>query len=156
MSSTHRRQAAGIIATILLLTGGAYAYWTMSGAGAGTAQTATPAAITVTQSAAASGLFPGGPSASLSGKFDNSNDGPVYVHQVNATIGEIAGPNVDGPPACTADDFELTGFPVTIDASVPAGTAQGSWSGASIKLVNTSADQGACKDATVNLVYTSN
>ena len=155
MSRTHRRQAAGIAVLILLLSSGAYAYWTITGAGSGSAGTATPTAITVTQTSTITGLYPGGPAVALAGKFNNSNDGPLFVNEVNATIGTITGPGVDGPPACTAADFELSGFPVTVGAQVPSGTAQGNWSGGTIKLLNTSTNQDACKGASVNLVYTS-
>ncbi len=43
---------------------------------------------------------------------------------------------------------------MNVDAEVPAGTSQGSWSGATIKFNNKATNQDACKGATVNLAYT--
>jgi len=43
---------------------------------------------------------------------------------------------------------------MTVAAEVPAGTAQGSWTGATIQFKNDPAvNQDACKGATVNLAY---
>jgi len=44
-----------------------------------------------------------------------------------------------------------------VGAQVPAGSAQGAWTGATIAFNNkTSVNQDACKNATVNFSYTSN
>lgn len=45
---------------------------------------------------------------------------------------------------------------MTVNAEVPAGTAKGAWTGATIKLNNKATSQDACKGATVNLTYSSN
>jgi hypothetical protein len=142
---------------VLIAAFAAYAYWTNSGSGGGSAATGTNAAITVTQTTAPTGLYPGGPTAALAGKFNNTNDSKVYVHQVLATIASVTGPNIVAVTApCTAGDYQLNGFPVTVDAEIPAGTAQGSWTGASIQMLNPLTNQDGCKGATVNLTYSSN
>jgi predicted ribosomally synthesized peptide with SipW-like signal peptide len=147
---------AALGAVLLLAATGAYAYWTQSGTGTGTAATGTTTGITVTQTATPSGLYPGGPTAALAGQFNNTNAGSVYVNQVSATISSVTGPNITVPNPCTAADYQLNGFPVTVAALVPSGTAQGSWSGASIQMLNAGTNQDGCKGATVNLAYTSN
>ena len=152
----NRKAAIAIGAVLLLTAGGAYAYWTGGGSGTGSAATDTTVGITVTQTTTPTGLYPGGPTAALAGKFNNTNAGPVYVNDVNATISSVTGPNIDASNPCTADDYRLNGFPVSVDAQVPAGTAQGNWSGASIELLNAGTNQDGCKGATVNLAYTSN
>ena len=43
---------------------------------------------------------------------------------------------------------------MAVNAEVPAGTNQGSWSGATIRFNNKNVVQDACKGATVNLAYT--
>jgi hypothetical protein len=150
------RKALAIGAVVLIAAAGAYAYWTGGGSGSGSAATGTTAAITVTQTTTPTGLYPGGPSAALAGKFNNTNAGPVYVNEVSATISSVTGPNIDADSPCDADDYELNGFPVQVDAQVPSGTAQGNWSGGSIELLNAATNQDGCKGATVNLAYTSN
>ena len=147
--------SAGAVA-LLGVVAGAYAYWTNSGTGAGTAATGTNVGITVTQTTTPSGLYPGGPTAALSGKFNNTNAGAVYVNQVSASIASVTGPNITVPNPCTAADYQLNGFPVTVAAEIASGTAQGSWTGASIQLLDAVTNQDGCKGATVNLTYTSN
>ena len=155
-SKFHPKAVASIAAVSLLAAVGAYAYWTNGGAGAGTSATGTNAAITVTQTTTPSGLYPGGPTAALAGKFNNTNAGPVRVNQVSATIASVSGPNIDATHPCAASNYHLNGFPVTVNADVPSGTAQGNWSGASIQLLESGTNQDGCKDATVTLTYSSN
>ena len=154
---SHKRKAiVGVIAA-LAVAGAAFAYWTGGGSGNGSAATSPGASgITVTQTTTPTGLYPGGPTAALAGKFNNTNSGPVYVNDVDATIGTVTGPNIDATHPCTASDYQINGFPVSVDAQVPSGTDQGAWSGASIQLLNSGANQDGCKDATVNITYTSN
>jgi ABC-type glycerol-3-phosphate transport system substrate-binding protein len=157
MSSKFRHITVAALAAVSLVAAvGAYAYWTNGGSGSGTAATGTNVAITVTQTSTPSGLYPGGPTAALSGKFNNTNGGPVYVHQIVAAIASVTGPNIDGGHPCAAGDYQLNGSPVTVDAEIPSGTAVGAWSGASIQLLNSATNQDGCKGATVNLTYTGN
>ena len=150
------RKIVGLTTAVALVTAGAYAYWTNSGSGSGTAVTGSNAAITVTQTTSPTGLYPGGPAAALAGKFNNGNDGKVYVNDVDAAIASVTGPNIDATHPCDASDYVLSGFPVNVDAEVPAGSAQGSWSGGGIALQNAATNQDGCKGATVNLTFTSN
>lgn len=151
------KRGAAVCAVSVLAAVGAYAYWTNGGSGSGNAGTGTTTGITVTQTTVIAGLYPGGPVQQLAGKFNNLNAGSVFVNQVNATFGAIpGGPLVDESHPCTSADYQLNGFPVTVGAEVPTGSAQGNWSGASIQMRNTGTNQDGCKDGTVNLVYTSN
>jgi hypothetical protein len=60
-----------------------------------------------------------------------------------------------GAPAgtCDATDFTLANAAMTVNAEVPVGSGQGSWTGATIKFNNKATDQDACKGATVSLAY---
>lgn len=147
-----RLLAAGIVTAILLGgAGAAYAYWTNTGAGTGSATTGTNAAITINQTSSTTGIAPGSGTHALSGTFTNPNDGPVYVNEITVSIDSISGAGVGG---CEADDYVIAGSPIQIDAEVDTGTT---WSGATIAFVNEAAEnQDGCKTATVNLVYTSN
>ena len=81
--------SAGVAVVVLVAAGGAYAYWTNGGSGTGSAATGTNVAIAVTQTSTPTALYPGGPTASLAGAFNNTNASPVRVHQVSATISSV-------------------------------------------------------------------
>jgi hypothetical protein len=156
MFRTHKKLsiAVGLIA-VLALSAGAYAYWTQQGSGTGSAATGTIVGITIVQTSAPTGLYPGGPTAPLSGTFTNTNSGPVYVNDVTTTgISSVTGPNIDASHPCTADDFTLGGT-ASIDAEVLADDTS-TWSGLTIQMVNSGTNQDGCKGATVNITYTSN
>jgi len=154
---SKKRIAAIAIMTIILVGGGsagAYAYWTAGGAGTGSASTGTNSAVTAVQTSTVSGLVPGSAAQSLSGNFTNSNSSPVYVTSVTAAIASVI--KATGAPSgtCDASDYTLTGATMTVGAQVPAGSAQGAWSGATIAFNNKATIQDACKGATVNISYT--
>ncbi len=54
---------------------------------------------------------------------------------------------------CTAADYTLTGPTMAVGAQVAVGNPIGAWTGATIALSNTGANQDGCKGATVNLAY---
>jgi hypothetical protein len=139
----------------LVLVGGvAFAYWTQGGTGTGSASTGSTVAITVKQTSTITGLAPGVAAQTLSGNFDNPNSNPVYVTSVTASISSVV--KAAGAPSgtCDATDYTLTGATMAVGAEVPAGTAQGSWGGATLAFNNKASNQDACKGATVNLAYT--
>jgi hypothetical protein len=159
MQITKKRGAAvGAAAALCLIAGtSAFAYWTTTGSGSGSAATGTTSPVTITTtSAAITGLYPGGPAVPLAGKFNNPNPGAVYVNQVTVGVSSISTPQANGSlPACTAADFTLV-QPGATAAEIAAGNAVGSWTGASIAMKDTAANQDNCKSVTVNLSYTSN
>ena len=153
---TKKKKIAILVTALVVLIGGAaFAYWTAGGSGTGTAETGSNVPITVVQTSTVSAMGPGDSAQSLSGNFTNTNSGPVYVATVTASIWSVV--KAPGAPAgtCAADDYTLAGATMTVDAEVPAGTAKGAWSGATIKFNNKpTVNQDACKGATVNLAYT--
>lgn len=147
------KRLIAIAATTVVLLGGAgiaYAYWTAGGTGAGSGTTGTSEAITINQTSVVTNLRPDGAAQPLSGTFTNTNDEPVYVATVTASIASIT----DGGPTCEATDYTLLNPVMTVNASIPVGASVGSWSGASIEFNNKPAEnQDDCKDATVVLSY---
>jgi hypothetical protein len=152
-TNKKRLLAAGIVTAILLGgAGAAYAYWTNTGAGTGSAETGTNDPIVINQTSVIGDMAPGVAAQTLSGTFTNTNDGPVYVASVTVSID-----SVDGGPTCEATDYTIANGTMTVNAQVPAGTGVGSWTGATIAFNNKAGEnQDDCKDATVNLAYTSN
>jgi hypothetical protein len=143
----------GVIAA-LVVASTAYAYWTAGGAGSGSAAAASSTTpLTVNQTTVLTDMYPGDSPQPISGTFDNSNSGPVYVSTVTASIASVtrAGGAV-GP--CDATDFTLASAAMTVNAEVPAGVAQGAFTGATIQFNNKAgANQDGCKGATVTLAY---
>jgi hypothetical protein len=158
MSVSRKRITAIAVGTAVLLAigGGAYAYWTVSGSGTGTAATGTVAgSITVHQTSVVTNLRPGGAAQTLSGNFDNSDASPVYVTSVTVSIASVT--TVPPGGACAAGDYTLTGATMAVGAEIPAGTAKGAWTGATITFNDKAAvNQDTCKGATVNLAYAAN
>lgn len=157
-TSRSRRLLTTLVLSLALVGGGiAFAYWTVTGSGNGTGVTGNTVAITVNQTTAVTNLRPGGVAQELEGTFTNTNGGPVYVDSVTVAIASVT--KAAGAPAgtCTASDYTLAATTMQVDAEIPAGTNQGSWSGATIAFNNKpDVNQDGCKGATVNLSYTSN
>jgi hypothetical protein len=152
----HTKKKVGFVtlATVAITSSLAYAYWTGSGAGTGSADTAEGTlALTVRQTSVVAGMGPGDVAQLLTGTFDNPNSGPVHVNTVTARIDSVT--KADGAPdgTCDASDYTLGGATMTVDTEVPAGNGEGTWSGATIKFNNKGMIQDACKGATVNLAY---
>lgn len=152
------KRTVAVVATAAVALAGAgvaFAYWTAGGSGVGEAETGTTVGIVAVQTTTVEDMKPGDVAQALSGNFTNPNDGPVYVATVTASISSVD-KAVDAPAGiCDATDYALATPVATVNAEVPAGAAQGSWSGATIKFNNKPAvNQDACKGATVNLAYT--
>lgn len=152
---TKRRSfvVLGVIAA-LVVAGGAIAYWTAGGSGTGTASTANPTSqLAVNQTSTLTAMYPGDSAQTLSGNFDNPTGNLVRVNKVTASIASITqDPAAVG--SCTASDYTLSNAAMTVNAEIPNGTAQGSWSGATIQFNDKpGVNQDGCKGATVNLSY---
>ena len=139
---------------VLVVAAISYAYWTAGGSGDGTATAGSTAGITVNQTSTLTAMYPGDSAQTLSGDFTNTNDGPVYVGTVTASIASVD-KAADAPAGtCDATDFTLEDAVMTVGHEVPSGTNVDSWSGATIHFNDkTDTNQDACKGATVNLHY---
>ena len=157
MLKFSRRTTIITIAIVAATSVAAFAFWTGVGVGTGEAKTGTTGqALTVKQVGPPTGLVPGGPVATLSGNFDNPNGSPVFVASVKAAITGVtpAAPQDAGKPACSVNDYQLVNNTAVVNANVPSGNGQGTWTGITIRMLNTAANQDNCKNATVNLSYT--
>jgi hypothetical protein len=155
--SVKKKQRSVVLAVIavLALTGGAVAYWTASGAGTGSGDAAgAQQALTVNQTTTLAAMYPGDSPQTLSGNFDNPNPGPIRVGTVTVSIASVTKAAGAVAGTCDASDFTLANAAMTVNAEVPSGDGQGSWTGATIKFNNKAgANQDQCKGATVNLSY---
>ena len=154
MRRFSRKFTVMVVGAVILVAGGgvAYAFWTAGGTGSGTAATGQSNDITVNQTSTVTAMGPGVLPQALSGDFTNTNEGPVYVATVTASIASVT-PLVAG--TCVAADYVIANPAMTVGVEVPAGTNVGSWGGATIAFANsTTVNQDGCKGATVNLAYT--
>lgn len=156
MHKLSRKTVAVVAGAVLLVSGAgaAFAYWTTTGSGTGTATTGTNVAITVNQTAV-TGLYPGQAAVTLSGTFNNPNQGPAYVTAVTATGFTIDSTHVGA--GCLPASYTLGGTAVVTGNDVaPGSPAVGSsWTGLTITMNNLATSQDACKGATVTISYSS-
>jgi hypothetical protein len=132
--------AAGVIAAG---TGAAYAYWTTSGTGNGSATTgnSTPFAVTV-DPASGPALTPGGPADTVTFHVTNTNSG--FQNFANATA-TVTGTSI---PGCTAGNYSTGNLVAAFGDLPPGATANGSFT---VQMNDTNVNQNVCQGATVNL-----
>jgi hypothetical protein len=167
MKHSKKLVLLAVTAVMAISAVGAYAYWTATGSGDGTAATGTVTdGITVNQTnAAITGMYPGELVAhDLSGDFSNANAGNSYVTSVTASLDSVTGGAEDPlKPACTVADFQLNDAFTAVGQDITPGAANGSWSGPSVQLLNRedvvpgdgSGNQDNCKSATLHISYVS-
>jgi hypothetical protein len=135
----------GVIAAIAAMASvGAYAYWTTTGAGTGSASTGNNSAL-VLHGSASPALYPGS-SSTVSFTVDNSSPGSQYLGTIQFT-------GIDPVSGCVAGDFTMPD--VVANQNIPSGngnavTAQGTLSYAD------NGNQDGCKNKSITLNFTSN
>jgi hypothetical protein len=147
--------AAGGVAVVALSATAAFAYWTTSGSGTGTAATGKDSGVAITQDGSITNLVLDG-TATVNFTVTNSAANPQYVSSVSVVVDPkwSAQANLN-LPACTASDFSLgTVTWKSQDLAANGGHDSGS---VSLTLVdNPAANQDNCKNATVKLLFSSN
>jgi hypothetical protein len=147
----------GVLAVAAFAAFGAYAYWTTSGSGAGTAATGTDAGVSVSQLGSVSNLVPGGPDQSIDFRISNGATFNQYITSVTVAVAEANGATWDDVAGCSAADFAVT-QPTWTPADLSPGDHDyvGVASGAQIHMVNAASNQDACKSVTVPLWFSAN
>jgi hypothetical protein len=145
---TKKRVAAA--AALAVLAGGgmaAYAYFTTTGVGTGSASTgsSTPVAI---HGAAGSTLYPG-TSATVTFTVDNSSPGNQYVNTI--TLGSVT--TDSGHSACVMTDYTMAD--VTVHHSYANGNGQAVAATGTLVMAD-NGNQDACQGAPLTLHFTSN
>jgi hypothetical protein len=151
---TNRKRALTAIAALLVLAvaGSAFAYFTTSGEGHGSATAGTSQAVSITQVGSISNLQPGGEPQGVNFAIHNPLSTKQFVSKVAVSISNVEGPNISVATPCTAADFKLT-QPSAINNDLPAGETEFSPSGATIAMIDSESNQDGCKEATVNLSF---
>jgi hypothetical protein len=148
----------GVIAAVAALASvGAYAYWTTSGSGTGSAATGTSQNVTVSQLGTISGLVPGGPAGAIDYRINNPASYNQYVASVSVVVDPLWSAQADASkPACTAADFTISGSPDSVAADLATGDHDYQPSGMSIALDNEATNQDNCKSVNVPLLFSAN
>ena len=152
MSKRSKKRLAVVLSIVGLLAVGvaAYAWWSASGSGSASGQTAggNASAVNAVTTSSLNGLFPGG-SVPISGNFNNSGNGnSVHVNGLTAAISVT--PTAGN--TCAASNYSVTGLSVTTP-DVAANSSGGAFSG-TLNMADLASNQDGCKGATVTLTYT--
>lgn len=148
----RRSLAVGLFLVFALAAGGAYAYWTNSGSGTGTAATSNPSAGQLTVSGTAiTGIAPGVAAKPLAGSISNpaGSGSDFHVSGLSATI------SIDSAHAtagCATSDYTLV-QPSGVTGDLAPGASL-PFSSGSIAFNNKATNQDFCKGATVTINYT--
>jgi hypothetical protein len=102
ISTKSKVIVAGVAGLSLGISGVAYAYWSTSGVGNGTATTSAGAAnLDVQQTASPSDLAPGVASEAVTGTVQNNAANNAHTTQIIVTVASVA------PVACATDNYGL-------------------------------------------------
>lgn len=151
LRSNKKRLAAVVVAGALVLFGGgaAYAYWTSTGVGSGTATTGTSVDFAVATTTATGGpLTPGGPSQTVAFTVTNPGTGAQNLSSVVVTVANADGTAWTAVAGCSASDYTV-GVPAFTPGEIaPSGVVNGT---VTITMDDDPVDQDGCKGATVPL-----
>jgi hypothetical protein len=137
------------VAVVLAIAGGAFAYWTTTGAGSGTSTNAATAGTLTLHAVWAGGLAPG-VTLPVTYTADNASlTSGMRIGTISAVVG------VDAPHiACALAD--ITVAPVAENVTIPKNTAGVALTSGSIVFADTGVSQDACKGAVITLTLSSN
>jgi len=153
VARTNKRLAVIVVAGALVVIGGgaAYAYWTSTGVGSGTATTGTSVEFVVASSAATGGpLTPGGPSQTVGFTVANPGTGSQQLSSVVVTVANADGTTWNSVTGCSASDYTIGTPVVSYGEIAPSGITSGT---VTITMDDDPVDQDGCKLALVPLYF---
>lgn len=152
--------ALGVVAA-LVVTAGAYAYFTASGSGTGSASVGTSSPVSLAGTITGT-LYPGGSAAGVSVHVANTGSGAQYVDKVHLD-------SITTDPAHAACDLSVSGtnaaftmadISVATDLAKDDGTANSgsdeTTKTGELTMNDTGVSQDACKNAPLTLHFSSN
>lgn len=148
MPKLNKKVAAGVAAaTIVALGAGtAYAYWTTTGSGTGSATNGSSNGTITLHASFGDGLTPGA-SETVTYTADNPGTSSLYVGTITPTVST----NVVG---CSASDFII--LPTAANVTVPAHTSGAAAGTGTLTFQDSAANQDLCKGALITLSLASN
>jgi hypothetical protein len=142
---TKKRTILGSLVAMAVIAAAAFAYFSSTGSGTGSASVGSSAAITIHGDASTT-LFPG-TSSSVPLTIDNPGPGHEYVGTIHLS-------SVDtGVVGCNAAWFTMPD--VTVNTDYAQGNGQSAGTG-TLSMTNTASNQDLCQNASLTLNFTSN
>ena len=137
----------------LLVGGAAFAYWSTSGDGTGSAATSAGApSLVVTETSNVTNMFPGDSAQNITGTVKNTAANSAYVTKVVVSIASVTQAS-GATGSCDSSDYTLDAAQMAVNKDIAAGATE-PFSGATIQFKNKPAtNQDGCKGATVHLAY---
>jgi hypothetical protein len=150
---TKKRIALGALG-LLVAVGAAFAYFTTTGEGEGSAEVGTSSALTITAEVPTK-LYPG-TTSEVKFKVDNPSKGHQYVNTVTLTgVEAFEEPAHENPVAgCQSSWFKMPA--VSAEQDVPAETETSLTQKGTLEFENKAESQDACKNAYLVANFTSN
>ena len=141
---TKKRVIVVAVAALAIGLGtSAFAYFSSTGSGTGTATVGTSTAVQLT-SASVGPLYPGGADVPVTVSIHNPGSGDEYVNQITGTVATNSG--------CLTGWFVVD--PINYATEVlPGATVSAS---TNVRMLNVSANQDACKNASMTINWSSN
>jgi hypothetical protein len=151
-----KKKVLAALATIgvLVLAGGAYAYFTSAGAGTATATVGSSSAV-VLKGTVAGVLYPGA-SQSVTFTVDNPSTGAQRVGTISLTKVQADAGHATCSTVITGETPDFTMAPVAVNKVYGPGNAQAVTPLGSLKMNDTGVSQDACQGATLTLTLASN
>ena len=138
------------------IAGGAFAYFTSTGAGTGSATVGVSSALDIAQTGSVTALVPDSPAQAIHYTVTNNTSAAEKVGSVTVSISSITGAGTNNTiEACTPSLFTLT-QDSALNATIAAGNNVSDNGLASIRLTDDGNNQDNCQGATVHLAFSSN
>lgn len=131
------------VAAVAAIGTTAFAYFTTTGSGTGSASVGTSSAVTL-HGTAASALYPG-----TSSVVNFTVDNPSTGHQYVATIHLVSVTTDAGHSTCDTSDFTMPD--VTVNQDFASGNTQSVTATGTLTMANTTSSQDGCKGAPLTL-----
>ena len=150
MRKLNKKIAIGVsVAAIVAIGGGtAFAYWSTTGSGSGSATTASSNGTIVLHAAFLDGLTPGA-SETVTYTADNVGSSSLRVGTITPTVSIDAAHST-----CLAADFTI--LPTASNTTVLAHTSAVAAGSGTLSFADTAVNQDGCKGAVVTLTLASN
>jgi hypothetical protein len=152
---TKRRAFFALTAALVVaVAGGAYAYFTTSGSGTGTAAVGSSSAVTLHATVTGS-LYPG-TSSPVSFTVDNPSTGKQRVGTISLSSITVDAGHSECSTVITGGNPDFTMAAVAVNATFASGNAQAVTPTGSLTMNETGTNQDKCQGATLTLHLTDN
>jgi len=153
-NSSRRSKRLTLALVAVFVVGGvgaAFAYWTSTGSGDGTAETGTSTAFTIAADPAVGTIAPGSAGQTVDFTVTNPGPGTQSLASVTVTMADPTGTPWVPNGSCDVADYAATVTTAPVYGAMAAGDdVTGT---ATVTLANTGVNQDDCKDQTVPLYF---